>query len=150
MTQKELKKNLEYNKYTGIFIWKSKRTGKEAGCNTKTYIYICINGKLFMAHRLAWLYVYGEFPKQDIDHINRDRYDNRIKNLRDVNAKINGQNRSIGINNTSGTIGVIWDKRRMKYQANIRYNKINKFLGYFSKLEDAINARKEGELKYFI
>lgn len=105
LTQKRLKKLLYYDKDTGFFIWKKDifnlnkynivRQGDIAGSiNKQGYITISINGKRYSAHRLAWLYTYGHFPKQEIDHINRIRNDNRLYNLRDVSHKVNTENKS--------------------------------------------------------
>ena len=87
ITQEELKELLDYNPETGLFTWnvynniKNKTT---AGTFNDGYIQIKIKQKIYQAHRLAWLYVYGEWPKGQIDHINGIRDDNRIENLRDV------------------------------------------------------------------
>lgn len=99
MTQKELKKELHYNPETGIFTRKISRNNKvkvgevAGGKDVNGYIIIRVFGKNYKAHRLAWLYVYGEWPLKEIDHINRDESDNRIKNLRDVSRAVNQQNR---------------------------------------------------------
>lgn len=96
LTQARLKAVLHYNPETGVFTNKVRRanrhTGEVAGCvNVAGYIKIALDGKQYLGHRLAWLYVYGEMPQQ-IDHINCDRADNRIANLRPCNDKLNHQN----------------------------------------------------------
>jgi len=88
LTQERLKERVTYDPDTGIFLWKKMPSrGKSliAGfIYPNGYIRIHIDGRKYLAHRLAWLYVYGSFPKNHIDHINRVRNDNRIANLRDV------------------------------------------------------------------
>ena len=97
ITQKELKELLQYNENTGIFTWKINKAkqiqiGSVAGYLHHTgYIFIKINNKNYLAHRLAWLFIYGKIPKM-IDHINRQRNDNRINNLRETNYKDNRLN----------------------------------------------------------
>jgi hypothetical protein len=101
LTQKQLQEILEYDSATGIFLWQKngykKRISRVAGCAIPTgYIVIGINKKTWMAHRLAWIYVNGDIPSSKfIDHINRDRSDNRIDNLRLVDPSENSQNQSI-------------------------------------------------------
>lgn len=109
ITQSELKKIFLYEKESGIFTRKrlNKITGSKNNCG---YLNININNKTYYAHRLAWLYVYGEFPKH-IDHINHIRTDNRIANLRNVEHKENRRNSSLISTNKSGVNGVFWDKR---------------------------------------
>jgi len=99
LTQAELHQYLNYDPQTGIFTWKVKLSdkiniGQKTGCkNNRGYLLIKINKKLYRAHRLAWLYVYGYFPKFTIDHINRIKTDNRIENLRDVTIQENLKNK---------------------------------------------------------
>ena len=100
ITYEELINLLSYNPDTGYFYWKSKPNkkivvGQLAGYTrytTQGYTFTRLNKIAYQAHRLAWLYVYGEWPKHFIDHKNGIRNDNRIKNLRDVSAKENSLN----------------------------------------------------------
>lgn len=87
--------------------------------------------------------------KTTIDHINRNRLDNRKENLRIVDYQINGINKGKQSNNTSGFPGVSWDNYHRKYQAHIKFNGRKKHLGYFNALEEAIECRKQGEIEYF-
>jgi len=160
INQELLKEKLHYDKDTGIFTWtdsklnSNKVRGKEAGSISKTngYIYISflLGGKhrKFGAHRLAWLYVYGEFPKEQLDHINHDRLDNRISNLREVTQRENLRNRSMPKNNTSGYNGVHFRKDTKKYQAKVKVDGRTIHLGYFKKAEDAGQAAKEAREHY--
>ena len=84
-----------------------------------------------------------------VDHINRDRLDNRKSNLRFVDLSVNGFNKGKQSNNTSGHVGVSWDKRRCKWEAHIKLNGRKKFLGYFEELQEAIDTREKAELEFF-
>lgn len=157
ITQKRLKEILKYCSETGVFVWIKKPTkmannislGDEAGSksNANGYVSIRIDKKLYKAHRLAWLYVYGEMPKKHIDHINHDRTDNRIANLREVSHQENCKNQSKPKNNTSGVVGVVYRKsrrgRKEHYEARITINGKRCHLGCFDNIEDAKEAREK-------
>lgn len=104
-----------------------------------------IDGKNYLAHRLAWFYVYGEWPKNQIDHINRIKTDNRIFNLRDVDNSTNQHNNALRKHNTSGTTGVMNCKSRNCWGAQIYVNNKRIYLGIYKTKEDAILARKKYE-----
>lgn len=113
--QEQLKEMLEYNSTTGEFIWIERKQGRKfrqpAGRIKKSdgYREIGINGHLHLAHRLAWAYVYGDFPEGEqpfIDHINGKKDDNRIVNLKVSSAGENNKNKGMMSNNTSGVTGV--------------------------------------------
>lgn len=98
LTQAQLKELLHYDPDTGIFTWKQPRSGVVVGAvagrkDTAGYWAIQIYRRIFRAHRLAWLYVYGSWPSRDIDHINRARDDNRLCNLREATRSENSYNR---------------------------------------------------------
>jgi len=138
MTQKGLKILLSYSSDTGLFIWLVRpsakvRIGDTAGCILSNgYLQITIKGNRYSAHRLAWLYMTGKWPKDKIDHKNHDTTDNRWCNLRGCNVSQNGGNRKIGINNTSGYKGVSWNKQNKKWLVQINKNKVRYALGYFN------------------
>ena len=117
ITQKELKNKLRYDSSTGEFSRLS--DGEIAGYMSNGYVRMTVNGSCYPAHRLAWLYVHGKFPKNQIDHINGIRKDNRIINLRDVTQAENTKNSKIASNNTSGFKGVEWIPSRNKWRALI-------------------------------
>lgn len=148
LTQDELKSQLSYDTKTGIFtrlIAKSNRTkiGNQAGTeNVKGYTVISFNNKIYLAHRLAWLYINGQWPKNQIDHINMNRSDNRWCNLRECNNQENMQNTSIKSTNSSGYKGVTFDKYRNKWCAMGRLLGKTKFLGRFDSVEQASEAYK--------
>lgn len=152
MTQSYLKKIIKYNEDTGVFIWIVDRgystyAGSIAGCiNTLGYRTIKIDYHPHLAHRLAWLYVYGEWPNGHIDHINHVRNDNRLANLRDVTRSENNKNVSRGVHNNKD-IGVSWHIIRKKWQVYIGYKGKTKYLGLYSNKDDAIIARKNAEVE---
>lgn len=149
ITQQRLKELLDYNPETGEFIWKVKRKrveiGDVAGCvDLQGYQAIGIDNKLHRAHRLAWLYVYGQLPNM-IDHINGNRRDNKIENLRLVNRSQNQGNRKTSIKNNSGFKGVYWNAKRKKYFANCK----NEHIGIFKTAEEAAEAYNKKALELF-
>jgi hypothetical protein len=136
ITQAELKEFLHYNQEMGVFTWvKSKGAVKAnsiAGTVMKKgYIRIKVSGGIYLAHRLAWLYVYGEMPKDQLDHINNDKADNRITNLREANNYQNQYNKPKQPSNKSGYKGVSFHKDTGKWQAQIRVQGVNKYIGLF-------------------
>lgn len=100
-----------------------------------------INGRQHNAHRICWLIGTGKEPVGHVDHINGDRSDNRLSNLRDVPASTNHRNRFRPKHNTSGSIGVYWNKAISKWRAQISIRGRRKSLGVFEKMEEAVAAR---------
>lgn len=126
--------------------WNAKMAGKRAGTiGPRGYVVINIKPKRQYAHRLAWLYVYGELPSSEIDHINGVRSDNRIENLRSVTSRENRRNQRIRSDNTSGVPGVTWLKGYNVWRATIGVSGRTVPLGRFPRLIDAVAARKEAE-----
>ena len=114
------------------------------------YWRISIDGKHYYRSRLVYIYFYGEIPHGlQIDHIDRDRLNDKIENLRLVTHVQNNQNKSIRSDNKSGVTGVSWNKARQKYVARITKNGKHIHLGFFSELEDAIAARQKAEKELF-
>lgn len=145
ITQAELKELLDYNQDTGIFTKKS--TNKKSGTLTYSrYIRIQINNKAYYAHRLAWLYIYGCMPKY-VDHINMDRSDNRLCNLREATNSQNQCNKKTYKNNTSGIKGVSWFERDKNWRVRIQINGKNIHLGYFDTLDKAKIAIDKERIK---
>lgn len=137
-----LKHLFDYDKETGNLIWKIKpaarvKVGDVAGSiASDSYIRICINRKFYRAHRLVFLMHKGYLPKT-LDHINGDRVDNRIENLRPVTASQNQHNRKTNANNTSGYKGVSWHKGAKKWVTKIKLEGKPIYLGLFDNLEEA-------------
>ena len=142
----ELKKLLAYDANTGLIFWRVDRplrkAGSQAFINNANGGYLCgtVNNKTRLAHRVAWALHYGEWPDLHIDHINGDRKDNRIINLRLATIGENLRNKPVGDKNKSGFKGVSWDKAKGRWRASISLNKKHKHLGYFSDPMEAHSA----------
>lgn len=157
ITQEELKKILHYDPETGVFTRLKSGHGVCAGAvagyvsrtsNGKSYIKISVKNKQYHAHRLAWMYVTGKFPLDEIDHINGQGTDNRFINMRAISSAENGKNMRRSSTNTSGVCGVSWFERDKCWRAQIRINRRTKHLGYFDTIIHAADARKNAEAKY--
>ena len=156
-TKQEINKLLDFNPSTGVFKWKNtpckrwkKRNGTVAGyVNKRGYRIIGINGKLYRSHRIAW-YIHNNYKdyEGEIDHINRNTDDNRVENLRRVNTQENAKNRKLVSNSTSGVLGVYWHKRQKKWNAGIKINGKQIYLGSFSEKKEAEKARLKANKKY--
>lgn len=150
ITQEYLKSVLHYDPDTGIFTRRSLKgtpaAGKVAGSIQHGYRAIQIDGKKYYAHRLAFLYMTGEFPPLQVDHINGSRSDNRISNLRSVEQSINMQNMKLYSRNSSGVSGVTWHKRHKKWQAHITAFRQEIYLGEFDDWFEAVCKRKSAEV----
>ncbi len=152
---------LAYDPATGALTWKARPAemfkgngyekrfnnayaGKPAltTCHDKGYQYGMIFGQRVYAHRAAWAIMKGRMPRLDIDHINGQKDDNRIKNLRIVTKKGNGRNRQLSANNTSGISGVHWCRTARRWIAKIGKSQ---YVGAFVEKQDAIAARKAAE-----
>lgn len=143
---------LSYDPLSGGFLWKSARSHRKAGDKAGTvatngYITITIDKVPYSAHRLAWLYVYGEYPELFIDHVNRDKLDNRISNLRLSDNRNNQGNQQISSLNTTGMKGVT--KRGNLFHSRIRLNGKKIHLGYHRTLEAAGSAYDAAAVRYF-
>ncbi len=146
---------LSYNQNTGEMRWKKPtstksriKVGDIAGSvSMHGYRTVKIKQKPYLIHRIAWMMVHKTLPPF-LDHINHNRLDNRLCNLRPATVKENGRNRSINKNNTSGCTGVYWFAARKKWKVSIKVNGKNKSLGHFKILKDAIAARKAAETEY--
>lgn len=159
MTLELAKEWLSYEPSTGVFTWRKTANkngamaGGVAGCQItsgsgKKYLLITLLKCRMRAHRLAWFYVYGEWPKIT-DHINGNGLDNRIDNLRDAGSIAeNSKNTRLRPDNKSGRVGVYWYASRNKWKAEIGQKRRNICLGYYSRFEDAVAARERAELQY--
>ena len=140
LTAARLRELLHYDPETGLFVRKVARTGKGSAVgstagslNSNGYVIIGIDGALFRAHRLAWLYMAGEWPEQHIDHIDGIRNNNRWANLRDVSRAMNAQNQHAphSRNKSSGLAGVSWNHKCSNWKAYITVSGKRKHIGYF-------------------
>ena len=154
LTQRRLKEVVRYNKQTGLFYWrvstgKAKR-GEVAGhTDSVGYTKVSIDGVKYFAHRLVWLYVYGAWPTQNIDHKDLCRSNNRLSNLRDVGQSINGLNGPLRRNNSSGYTGVSYDARRHEWVAYVNRARRKKHLGAYKNLAEAVAARRSALAQIF-
>jgi|688.fasta_scaffold385740_2 hypothetical protein len=155
-TQQELKELLHYDPDTGVFTWKAAvgkriKIGRTTGTpNGKGYLRVKIKGRLYLAHRLAWLYVYGVWPKWpevQIDHINNVRSDNRIENLRVSTHRQNSQNRKKVLGCTCKLKGA--SKRLGRFRAHITIDNKKVSLGSYDTEEEAHAAYKAAAEKEF-
>jgi hypothetical protein len=145
LTQEELKRHLVYDENTGLFtrlISKNQvNVGDIAGnVDGKGYIRVSIHNISYRAHRIAFLYMNGSFPKNQVDHINGIKDDNRWCNLREATNQENQCNKPFSIRNKSGYKGVSWDKKSNKWRAQSSLNNTKKNLGMFDSKELAYKA----------
>lgn len=166
----ELRKILDYDQHTGFLTWKPRAAsmfapGKHceahaavswntryankpalASPDGRGYMAGTIFNRAYQAHRVCWAMHFGQWPLGQIDHINGDRSDNRIANLRDVTPAENMRNQRRRVTNTSGVMGVYWHKRDRKWQARIFVGGRQKHIGYFESFGAAVEARKAAEV----
>ena len=146
LTQEKLKQVLSYDPETGEFVWLKVKTnrvrvGSVAGTMTGGYRQIRVGFSIYKSHRLAWLYVYGVWPKNHIDHINGIKLDNRIANLRDATNTENGQNiRRAHCDSKSGLLGASWDKARRLWVAQICTDGKRRTIGSYRTAQEAHEA----------
>lgn len=138
MDQTRLKELLTYDAATGLFTWNS--TGKTAGWSDKKYRRIRLDGKLYLQHRLVWLYLHGAFPKDQLDHINRDGMDNRPANLRECNNQQNQTNRGSRKGSSSKYVGVYYHKTSGRWRAKLKRHGVYVVCRLFDTEEQARDA----------
>jgi hypothetical protein len=154
LTADRLRELLVYDHLEGTFPYRIARGSKSAGKLAGTlgpghYIIICIDYRLYVAHRLARLYMTGEWPREQIDHAKLGRYDNRWENLREATRSENHANKPIGLANTSGVKGVCWNVARGKWQANICVNGVTQHLELFYVKAEAQDAYARASVAHF-
>jgi hypothetical protein len=147
LTQSRLKELLHYCPETGVFTWNKTlgsraQAGSSAGFNSDGYRRICLDGREYKAHRLAWLYVTGDWPDQHIDHIDGQRSNNAFANLRDVPQSVNNQNFRLAkrSNKTGQLLGVSKKKRGQGFIARLTVNRQEIHLGTYPTPEEAHQA----------
>lgn len=144
LTHTRLRELIGYNSETGTLISLSCRGNIAAGdrigtINTRGYRQACIDGRMYYEHRLVWLYVFGEWPADQIDHINGDRADNRVKNLREVSQAQNNAN-SVSRRNTDQLRGAYYIGEKQRWMAQIVSDSRTQYLGYYDTAEEAHEA----------
>lgn len=148
----DLLDRLDYDPPSGVFRWKSSKGFRVKGAVAGTicrrgYVSIGIGGKIYKAHRLAWFFVHGVWPSGQIDHIDRDKSNNRIANLRDVEQSVNQENRgSPRTDNKLGALGVsTWADGRPGFRAQIKVRGKVRYIGTFDTSEEAHAAYIEAK-----
>ncbi len=145
LTVERLREVLDYNSETGIFTWKINTRygfkGRQAGTACHDYLAITIDKKKYLAHRLAWFHANGSWPKNEIDHRNLDKRDNRLDNIREATRSQNQFNVPKTRKNKSGYVGVFFNSQAQKFHATHRTNGKTYHVGYFHTAEDANTAR---------
>lgn len=151
ITQSLVQEMFRYDSLTGEFFRRISRSGNGgragtlAGSLSEGYLQTRIGKKTYKIHRLIWLYVYGYFPETEIDHIDRDRLNNKIENLREASSQCNARNRKERSDNTSGVKGVYWCKRGSRWSVYICISQKKRFVGYYQDYADAVSARFAAE-----
>jgi hypothetical protein len=167
-TPEQLRQLLRYEPETGRLFWlprplsdfssprahaisAARRSGKEAFITRADtgYMVAPIDGLTLYAHRVIWAIVYGNWPNHDIDHINGDRTDNRISNLREATRAQNSLNTSKHSDNASGRKGVHWSRSRQRWVAEITLNGTKTFLGRFKDIDAASSAYEDAAKRMF-
>ncbi len=139
--------NVEYDPGTGAFTWRTSTRGHKAGAVAGSrhkgtgYVSLSIAGRRYLAHRLAWYAVYGEWPPEGIDHINGVRHDNSIANLRPATRSQNQQNLRVAMRNSgTGLLGAFHHKSTGKFMAQIAHEGRQMYLGLHATPEAAHSA----------
>lgn len=151
LTAARLRELLHYEPDTGVFTWTQNRwrvfSGDIAGgVGLQGYVIITVERRTYRAHRLAWLWVHGVWPAADIDHINGNRADNRLVNLRDVDRQTNLQNLTKAkTHNKTGLLGVCYSARDKRWIAQIKAPGAPRVLGYFKSPKEAQDAYLEAK-----
>jgi len=152
LTIEELNRRFSYDPETGAITRNIRMggypAGSVAGCAQRDYYYVSVDHRRISAHRMAWALHYGAWPKLTIDHINNDRFDNRIANLRLATVAENVRNRPRCANNTSGYKGVRFDKRTGRYIVAITVNKVTHQLGTFATADNAVAAYEDAAKRF--
>ena len=155
LTQEKLRTLLHYDPDTGVLTWRAKpsrgiKVGRQAGTPTSEgYLALQIDKKKMYAHRAIWMYVHGVWPSEEIDHINHVRNDNKLCNLRLANRLENSHNTRKHAKSLSGHKGVAWHSRNKKWQVQMRFCGKSYYVGQFSNLQDAVQARLQAETKLY-
>lgn len=148
ITVEKLKEYLWLDQHSGRFYWIKKVRGrplwsKAGGLDAHGYGQLNFGGNVYKEHRLVWLYMTGEWPNAQIDHMNHDRRDNRFQNLRVVDNAGNHLNRPMQRNNKTGFVGVHKNKKTGIYESYITKDGKRIRLGRFRNLDDAVDARRK-------
>ena len=152
LTHDALKERLSYDPNTGVFSYKSPVRGRVTGATAGTvrpdgYLTIILFGKPYATSRLAWLYVYGKWPNEEIDHIDRNPSNNRIENLRDVSRSQNNCNHRVRSDSKTGVKGVHFHLASGLWHVTIRSYGKKRSVGYFKNIAEAAEASRAAEIE---
>jgi len=144
---------LRYEPDSGLLFWKKPGVGRSLNRplgkgSAKRYVAVSIGGKTYLGHRVAWLLTYKVWPTHDIDHIDHNRSNNRISNLREATNSENLRNRTLQSNNKYGVNGINYSDEINRWYARISVDKKRIHLGYFRTKEAAIQARQLANEKF--
>ena len=150
ITQEIVQKLFIYDPETGDLSWKrapftNSKKGAPAKTKSNGYYVVSVYGKIYGVHRIIWLYVYGYLPENDIDHIDRDKLNNKINNLREVSRQCNQRNVGLCIKNKSGVTGVHFNRLHFSWTASIRVNNKHYYLGSYIDFIEAVCMRLAAE-----
>lgn len=155
LTQERLKDLLDYDPETGVFTWKVSRRGRGTAAgrvagkrHCEGYVSIGIDGRQYLAHRLAILYTDGAFPSQDTDHMNGDRSDNRRENLREASRSQNNMNSKLRSTNKTGIRGV-YESKRGRFISRVNFDGVCISLGSFSCPREAAHAYNKAAVQIY-
>jgi hypothetical protein len=142
-----LKEQLSYNSETGEFWWRVARKGRNLMLPAGTisnwgYRVIMLDRQRYVASRLAWFYMTGEWPLFECDHIDRDQRNDRWANLREASRSENAMNTKTRSDNSSGQRGVCWDNQKLKWKVQISVKGAKRIQKHFVNFDDAVNFYK--------
>ena len=148
MNKERLRNLLNYDPLTGTFTnaldrSHNSKAGEVVGYpDSQGYLRAIVDGKQYRLHRLAWLHYYGSWPSGQIDHINCDKKDNRISNLREATHSENKRNMSLRVDNKSGHKGVYFDANSGRWRAQVKHHGKNYHAGSHATLDGAVEAAR--------
>ncbi len=155
VTAERVRYLFNYEPSTGRLIrrvnagYRARKGSIAGGMSRHGYRIVRVDGIVFMAHRIVWMHVHGEWPAKTLDHINGDRSDNRLENLRLADQYENGYNRKVSRRSSTGVLGVYWENTRLKFSASINFRGKTYNLGRYSYLKEAVAARKQAEQRLY-
>ena len=154
ISQEELRRLFAYDPETGVVTRKvsvsaNTKVGDVVGyLGNHGYFQVMISGTKYLLHRVIWRLVTGDTPPEQIDHVNHNKVDNRRLNLRLTSHPENARNQSMRSDNTSGHLGVCWNRAAQKWMAQIKVEGKTNYLGLFDDKADAIAAREAANLRF--
>lgn len=154
ITVEQLRSEISYDPETGQFHWLTSGRGRRVNglagtVNNHGQVLIMINYQRYLANRLAWFYVYGEWPKGEVDHINRNRQDNRLCNLRDISHMENMANTARRSDNTSGERGVCFDHQKWKWKVQLTFKGGKRYAKHFETKDEAVSHARAKRAEMF-